>query len=145
MKFKKLALAALISTAILVSGCATHLSPGQEREYDTYESKGLIVKEKSVALASVLGVFPIVGYAYVGSPILAVTSVLTWPFLGPIWMPIDVGLAAKNRNYYATRDNVEREKRKALAEIDHRLEDKSLTYEQHIREQRVIEAKYSAF
>lgn len=60
-------------------------------------------------------------------------------------MPVDTGLAAQNRNYFATKEFVEREKRKALQEIDHKLEDKQISYEQHIREQRVIEAKYSPY
>ncbi len=57
----------------------------------------------------------------------------------------DEAQSAKNRNYYATKEFVEREKRKALREIDHKMEDKALTYEQHIREQRLIEAKYSPY
>lgn len=145
MTLKKITTALLISASLLASGCATHLSPGQKREYDAYVEKGFYQEEKSVALASTLGIFPIAGYAYVGHPFLAVTSILTWPFLGPLWMPVDTGLAAQNRNYFATVDYVEREKRKALRELDHRLEDKSLTYEQHIREQRDIEAKYSPY
>ena len=145
MTLKKLSIATLISAALLVSGCATHLSPGQKREYDSYAEKGFVQEEKSVALAAALGVLPIAGYAYTGHPFLAATSLLTWPFLGPLWMPVDTGLAAQNRNYFATKEFVEREKRKALDDIDHKLEDKTLTYEQHIREQRLIEAKYSPY
>ncbi|MFL1449407.1 hypothetical protein ACI77O_13500 [Pseudomonas tritici] len=145
MFFKKLSTVALISASILVAGCATHLSPGQKHEYDVYVEKGFYQEEKSVALAAVLGVLPVAGYAYIGHPFLAVTSLLTWPFLGPLWMPVDTGLAAQNRNYYATKDYVEREKRHALRELDHRLEDKQINYEQHIREQRDIETKYSPY
>ncbi|KPC02120.1 putative transmembrane protein [Pseudomonas amygdali pv. lachrymans] len=40
---------------------------------------------------------------------------------------------------------MEFDKAKDLRELDHRLEDKQLTYEQHLREQRTIEQKYSAY
>jgi len=59
--------------------------------------------------------------------------------------PFDVAGAAKTENYYATKMSVERAKAKALREIDHKLEDKTLNYEQHLREQRAIEALYSAY
>jgi hypothetical protein len=145
MTLKKIAISAFICSSLLASGCVSHLSPGQKREMEAYEAKGLVQKEKSVALAATLGVLPIAGYAYTGHPVAATFSVLTWPFLGPLWMPADAALAAQERNYWSTKDYAEREKRKALVEIDHKLEDKQLTYEQHIREQRAIEAKYSPY
>lgn len=142
---KKLHFAALLSAVILASGCTTHLSEGQKRELDALDQKGLKVEEKSVGTAAVLGVLPMAGYFYSGHPILAFTTLPLYPFLGPLWMPYDTAQSAKNRNYYATMEFVEREKRKALREIDHKMEDKALTYEQHIREQRLIEAKYSPY
>lgn len=84
-------------------------------------------------------------YAYTGHPVAATFSVLTWPFLGPLWMPADAAYAAQERNYWATKDYAEREKRKSLEVIDQKLQDKSINYEQHIREQREIEAKYSPY
>lgn len=140
---KKLSFAALLSAVMITSGCTTHLSEGQKRELDAYDQKGFKVEEKSVATAAVLGVFPMMGYG--GHPVLAFTTLPLYPFLGPLWMPYDTAQSAKNRNYYATKEFVEREKRKALREIDHKMEDKALTYEQHIREQRLIEAKYSPY
>jgi hypothetical protein len=145
MTFKKLSIAALFSASTLLVGCVTHLSPGQEHEMGVYEAKGLVKNDKSVALAAVLGVFPIAGYAYTGHPVAATMSVVTWIFLGPIWMPADAALAAQERNYWSTKEFVEGEKRRSLAEIDQKLEAKSLTYDQHLREQRDIEAKYSPY
>lgn len=141
----KLPLAALFSAILLAAGCTTHLSEGQKRELDAYDQKGFKVQEKSVGTAAVLGVFPLAGYLYAGHPVLAFTTLPLYPFLGPLWMPYDTAQSAKNRNYYATLEHVEREKRKALREIDHKMEDKELSYEQHIREQRAIEAKYSPY
>ncbi|MCV4065278.1 hypothetical protein ACRCQJ_12605 [Pseudomonas aeruginosa] len=142
---KKFPFAALLCAVALASGCTTHLSEGQKRELDAYEQKGLKAEEKSVGTAAVLGIFPMAGYFYTGHPALAVTTLPLYPFLGPLWMPYDTAQSAKNRNYYATKEFVEREKRKALTEIDHKMEDKQLTYEQHVREQRLIEAKYSPY
>lgn len=142
---KKVLSSAIIAAAVLAQGCTTHLSHGQKRELAAYEEKGLLVQEKSVSTAAVLGVFPMAGYFYAGHPILAFTTLPLYPFLGPLWMPYDTAQSAKNRNYYATKENASREKAKALREIDHKLEDKQLSYEQHIREQRDIEAKYEPY
>jgi hypothetical protein len=141
----KLPLTALLASILLATGCTTHLSDGQKRELDAYEQKGLMAKEKSVVAAGFLGVLPMAGYFYTGHFVLAFTTLPLYPFLGPLWMPYDTAQSAKNRNYYATQEFVEKEKRKALVEIDHKMEDKQLTYEQHIREQRIIEAKFSPY
>lgn len=143
--FKKTAVSVVCAAALLVSGCASHLSPGQKRELNAYKEKGLFEQEKSVPLAAALGVLPVAGYAYTGNGYAAAGSLVTWVFLGPLWMPIDVGLAAQSRNYYNTKEHVEREKRKALRDIDRQLEDKTISYEQHLREQRAIEDKYSPY
>jgi small-conductance mechanosensitive channel len=131
--------------AVALQGCTTHLASGQKNEYRTYEEKGLLVKERSVGTAGLLGILPVAGYAYAGNYVLAVTTIPLYPFLGPLWMPFDAAASVKTRNYYATRAEVERQKAKALRELDHKLEDRTLTYEQHIREQRAIEARYSAY
>lgn len=140
---KKLALALAISISTI--GCTSHLVPEQQAELEIYEEKGLAVNEKSAALAGTLGILPIAGYAYTGHPILSVTTIPLWVLGGFLWMPYDTYHAAETRNYWATRTAVERAKAKDLAAIDKKMEDKVLTYEQHIREQRVIEAKYASF
>lgn len=60
-------------------------------------------------------------------------------------MPWDAAYAAQERNFFATKEFAESEKRKALSLLDHRLEDKQISYEQHIRDQREIESKYSPY
>jgi hypothetical protein len=89
--------------------------------------------------------YPSRGTLYTGHPILSFTSILAWPFLGPLWMPYDTAQSAKNRNYYATKEYVAREKSKALREIDHQLEDEKINYQQHVRMQREIEDKFSPY
>lgn len=145
MQFKAKLTALAIMSTVLLQGCTTHLSHGQKRELDAYAEKGLTVEEKSVSTAAVLGVLPMAGYFYTGHPVYAFTTLPLYPFLGFLWMPYDTAQSAKNRNYYATKEHVSREKAKALRVIDHQLEDKKLTYEQHIRQQREIEAKYEPY
>lgn len=142
---KKIAALTVIAAALVATGCTTHLSHGQKRELDAYKEKGFYQQEKQVGLAAGLGILPIVGYAYSGHPILAVTTLPLYPFLGPLWMPYDTAQAALNRNFYATKEYVAREKAKALKEIDRQMEDKTLSYEQHIRQQREIEDKYASY
>ncbi|MBM5459057.1 hypothetical protein H8F21_15925 [Pseudomonas sp. P66] len=139
-------IALAISLVISATGCSTHLMDGQKQELAVYESKGLLVEEKSVGLAAALGVLPAAGYFYTGHALKAVCSIPLWVIsVGPLWMPVDAAGQAEVRNYYATRAHVEKSKARALRELDHRLEDKELSYEQHLREQRTIEAKYSAY
>ncbi|MNW22797.1 hypothetical protein D3C71_2245080 [compost metagenome] len=60
-------------------------------------------------------------------------------------MPFDAAGSAQSRNYYATKMEAERNKAIELRANDQKMEDRTLTYEQHIREQRAIESKYSAY
>lgn len=145
MNIKSLFVALTIISTVALQACTTHLSDGQKRELDAYEAKGLAVQEKSVGTAALLGVLPMTGYLYTGHYVLAFTTLPLYPFLGPLWMPYDTAMSAKNRNYYATQENVSREKAKALRQIDRKMEDKVLSYEQHIREQRQIEEKYTPY
>lgn len=143
---KRIAGIAALALSIAATGCTTHLAEGQKQELAVYESKGLVVHEKSPGVAAALGILPGAGYFYTGHPVLGVTTIPLWVIsLGPLWMPFDTAGAAEVRNFYATRMQVERDKARELRELDHKLEDKQLTYEQHLREQRAIEQKYSAY
>lgn len=143
---KSINLSAMALVVSFATGCTTHLAEGQKQELSIYESKGLAVKEKSVGAAAVLGLLPGAGYFYTGHPVLGVTTIPLYVIsLGPLWMPFDTAAAAESRNYYSTKIQVERDRAQALRELDHKLEDKQLSYEQHLREQRAIEAKYSAY
>lgn len=144
---RTLAAAALSILAFsAIQGCTTQLIEGQKQELQTYESKGLLVEEKNPRLAAGLGILPSAGYFYTGHPAIAVFSIPLYVIsLGPLWMPFDTYNAAEARNYYATKASVERQKAKAIRENDHDMEDKKIDYEQHIRNQRVIEEKFSAY
>lgn len=145
MKIRSVAALIVLTSAVIIQGCTTHLSHGQTRELSAYKEKNLAVQEKSVGTAAILGLFPAMGYLYTGHYVLAVTTIPLYPFLGPLWMPFDSAAAAKNRNYYATKEHVSRERAKEFRLLDQKLEDKEINYEQHIREQRIIEAKYEPY
>jgi hypothetical protein len=144
---KRILAAAALAVAVLstLQGCTTQLIEGQKQELATYEQKGLKVQEKSPGVAAGLGIFPTAGYFYTGHYVLAITTLPLYVFAGPLWMPFDTYNAAEARNYFATKSRVEREKAKAIRDNDHDMEDKKIDYEQHIRNQRVIEEKYSAY
>lgn len=145
MNLKPLKIVALIAATLVAQGCTTGLVEGQKRELAIYEEKGLLVQEKSPAVAGLLGVLPMAGYLYTGHYVLAFTTIPLYPFLGPLWMPFDAAGSAQSRNYYATKMEVERNKAIELRKNDQEMEDRKLSYEQHIRNQRAIESKYSAY
>jgi hypothetical protein len=142
---KRVLVASVLVALAALQGCTTQLIEGQKRELRTYDEKGLKVKEKKPGVAAALGIFPAAGYFYNGHYVLAITTIPLYPFLGPLWMPFDAYNAAEARNYYATKAEVERAKAKAIRENDHKMEDKQISYEEHIRNQRQIEEKYSAY
>lgn len=146
MKLSGITAALALTLVAGMSGCTTHLASGQKQELAIYDQKGLTVKEKSVGAAALLGVLPGAGYCYTRHYALCVSTIPLWVIsLGPLWMPFDTAAAADTENYYATKMMVERDKAQALRELDHKLEDKQISYEVHIREQRAIEAKFSAY
>ncbi len=55
-------LTAAITCTLFLQDCTPHLAEGQKRERAIYEEKGLLVKEKRVGTAAVLGIFPGAGY-----------------------------------------------------------------------------------
>lgn len=146
MKLGKIALlSSLLSATLLLQGCVTPLEEGQKQELEVYKQKGLEVKDKSVVGAGIAGVFPTAGYFYTGHPVLAITTIPLYPLLGFIWMPFDAANAAESRNYYATRNEVEREKRHALAKLDDQYTTKQISEFDYIKKQREVEEKYSAY
>lgn len=136
---------ALLTLAVALQGCTTSLIEGQKRELETYRQKGLVVEERNPNVAAGLGVLPIAGYAYTGHYVLMITTIPLYPFLGPLWMPFDNYGAAEARNYYATKQSVERARAQALRANDREADDKHIDEVTHRRNQREIEDKYSAY
>jgi hypothetical protein len=139
---KVLAFAAI---ALALQGCTTSLIEGQKRELETYEQKGIAVKERDPKVAAALGVLPMAGYFYTGHPALAFATLPLYPFLGPLWMPFDNYDAAQARNYYASKESVERARAKAMQANDREMDDKHIDDVTYRRNRREIEDKYSAY
>lgn len=136
---------ALLTLAVALQGCTTSLIEGQKRELETYSQKGLEVQERRPGVAAALGVLPMAGYFYTGHYVLAFTTLPLYPFLGPLWMPFDNYDAAQARNYYATKQSVERSRAQALRANDREADDKHIDEITHRRNQRDIEDKFSAY
>lgn len=137
---------ALLSCAIMTSvGCTTHAMPAQETELEGYQQKGMEVKDKSPALAATLSVLPMAGYFYTGHPVLAITTLPLYPFLGFLWMPADNYSNAKLQNYYATKDQAERNRRKEITDLNSQLATKKITTDQYLLKQSEIDTKYSPY
>jgi len=49
---------AVVLSCSLVTGCASGLNSVQSSEYKTWESKGLLVKDKDPGTAAALGILP---------------------------------------------------------------------------------------
>lgn len=142
---KTAAIMGLLASTVLLQGCVNQLEKGQRQEMEVYEQKGLAVHEKSVVGAGFAGILPTAGYFYTGHPVLAISTIPLYPFLGFLWMPFDAAHAAENRNYYATKNEVERKRRQELNILDSKYTSKQVTEVQYIRQQRDIEEKYSAY
>lgn len=142
---KKAMIASVLSSVFILQGCVTPLEQGQQQEMQVYEQKGLAVHEKSVAGAGIAGILPTAGYFYTGHPVLAITTIPLYPFLGFLWMPFDAAHAAENRNYYATKNEVARKRRQELNSIDSQYQSKQITEAQYISKQRETDEKYSAY
>lgn len=142
-KFMKSTILSLVITSIV--GCTTHAMPAQETELEGYQQKGMEVKEKSPGLAATLSVLPMAGYFYTGHPVLAITTLPLYPFLGFLWMPADNYSNAKLQNYYATKDQAERNRRKEITDLNSKLATKKITTDQYLLKQSEIDTKYSPY
>jgi len=128
---------------VLLSGCATPISTSQKREMRAYEAKDLVVEEKSVAGAAILGILPGGGSFYTRNYGLGVLNLLLWP-ASVLWDPISGVNGAEEINYYATREEVRVAKNRERLLINRELEDGKIGKEEHKLKMREMEDKYSA-
>lgn len=141
--FFKGAILSCIMTSVV--GCTTHAMPAQETELEGYQHKGMEVKEKSPGLAAGLSVLPMVGYFYTGHPVLAITTLPLYPFFGFLWMPADNYSNANLQNYYATKDKVERDRRKDIESLNTKLATKQIDADEYLLKQSEIDNKYAPY
>lgn len=107
----------VLTSLVLLAGCASGLSSRQETDLAIYESRGLAVQEKSPAVATALGILPGGGSFYGRQYALGVVNLLFWP-LSICWDPVSGYNAATKINYVETKENVRRLKEKAINELN---------------------------
>ena len=133
--------AALVLIVTLMQGCAT-LDNQQEVEYSLMERDGILVQEKTPSTGAWLGLLP-GGGAFDGrSPWVGVTDLLLWP-LSILWDPIVGYERAKKVNYDVTLAHLDREKEKALADLDNKLRLEQISEQEYAVEKKAVEQKYS--
>ena len=130
-----------LSLILITSGCATKLTPLEEREYRALKNAKVLVEEKTPDLGVALGFLPGGGSFYTRKPALGVINLLLWPF-SIFWEPINGHNGAKSINYHTTKAFLENERKKALGALDHKLKSGEIARETYFIEKRRIEEKY---
>jgi hypothetical protein len=113
----------------------------QEREYETYQAKGLVVKEKSPAAGAVLGLLPGCGSFYAHAWGAGVVDFLLWP-VSVFWDPFSGYQGARTINYYATKADVDGKMHKELSYLDDQLVAGLVTKEQYVQKKHDITNQY---
>ena len=131
----------LLVVLFLSCGCAAGISTMQEQELNAYESKGLLVEEKSPAAAAGLGILPGGGSFYTRNYGLGVVNLLFWP-VSILWDPISGYNGAQNINYYATKTYVKKSQKKEMQAIDRQMEEGTIDRDQYLKKKKEIEDKY---
>lgn len=139
MQLRLLAAAAL---AVAISGCATPLHTGQKQELRGYQQKGLAIEEKNPGAAAALGILPGMGSFYTGHPVPGVVNLLFWP-LSILWEPVSGYNGAMVRNYYATKQSVDRARKKELSQLEDDFLAERVSKESFYLKKREIENKYA--
>jgi hypothetical protein len=139
----KLTVGICILGITLLNGCATPLNSGQKQELQAYQAKGLAIEEKNPSTAAALGLLPGGGSFYTRNIGLGVVNLLMWP-LSILWDPVSGHDGAESINYFATKAAAQKSMNKEMRELDHTMEEKSITQEQYLRKKREIELKYSS-
>lgn len=139
MKIRLIAAFALVAG---LAGCATPLHTGQKQELRGYEEKGVAIEVKNPGAAAALGLLPGMGSFYTGHPVPGVVNFIFWP-LSILWEPVSGYNGALVRNYYATKQSVEKQRKKELALLEDDFLADRLTKESFYLKKREIENKYS--
>lgn len=123
----------------MLSGCG--LNSRQEAELRAMEGAHVAVEEKKSGTAAALGILPGFGAFYTRQWGVGIVDLLLWPF-SVLWDPIVGYEEAKAINYDASRENVNRLRKKEMEELERQLQDKRISQEEYILQSRKIEKKY---
>lgn len=142
MKKQILSIASLSVAALLISGCASKITTGQENELKSFKAKGVYVEEKSTGTATALGILPGGGSFYTENYGLGIVNLCLWP-ISVLWDPVSGYNGAESINYHATKQKVETDKKNKIQAIEREMEDNKITKEQYIKQKREIEDFYN--
>jgi len=129
---------AVVLSCSLVTGCASGLNSVQSSEYKTWESKGLLVKDKDPGTAAALGILPGGGSFYTGNIGLGVVNLLLWP-ASILWDPVSGSNGAKSDNYFATKSVVAKKQAAEISELDDKLRLKQINTAEYVKLKRDTE------
>ena len=143
-KMKKNIITVLLLGALApgLTGCASGLNSVQSSEYKTWESKGLLVKDKDPSTGAVLGILPGGGSFYAGEVGYGILNLLMWPW-SILWDPVSGSNGAKSDNYFATKAVIEKKQTTEIRQLDDQLALKKISNEDYVKMKHDIEAKYS--
>ena len=126
---------------VLLLGCAT-LTSQQKVQYDLMQKDGVLVKEKTPATGAWFGILPGGGAFYGRQPWVGVVDLLLWP-VSVLWDPVVGYETSKKVNYDLTVSSLQREKQKALNELENQKDLKKVDDAEYVTKKRDIEQKYS--
>ncbi|WP_097460366.1 hypothetical protein [Mangrovitalea sediminis] len=138
---KGVILASLVGALLMLSGCATGLSPQQTQFMDQYQARNLVVEKKNPTLAAGLGILPGGGSFYTGHIGLGILNLLLWP-ASVLWDPVSGHNGAETANYYATKGKVDYQRKLAENKLEDSLAAGTLTNQQFIQKKRELDDQY---
>jgi len=137
---KLVTIALTLATALLVTSCASGLNFIQEREYNEFKQKGVLIEEKNPSTGMALGFLPGGGSFYAKEPGIGVVNLLLWP-LSILWDTTNGIDGSKSINYDITKHHLKKEKE--IAAITDKLLLDEIDNTQYTIDIRKVESKYS--
>lgn len=139
---KPVTIAIILSTSIFITGCASGLTPIQEREYNEFKQQGVLVEEKNPSTGMAFGFLPGGGSFYAREPGLGVLNLLLWP-LSILWDTTSGIDGSKSINYEITKHHIKKEKEKEIADLTEKLSSGDIDNKEYNIKKNKIESKYS--
>lgn len=132
---------ALAVVAAMLTGCAAGINSAQKQELESYKTRGFYVQEKNEGTAAALGILPGGGSFYARSPGLGILNLLLWP-ISILWDPISGVSGSQSINYYATKANAEKLRKKEMRDLDEQLALGKMDNQRYVLMKNEIDRKY---
>lgn len=132
---------AVVLTGLALTGCVTSLNPIEQREYQMYKERGMLIREKSPGVGVALGFFLGCGSHYTRNYGCGVAGLIYPPSI--LWDPFNGYNGAVKINYHTTKAYATARMNKEIRALDDELFLETITKEEYIRRKRLIELKYT--